>query len=67
VPNVAPNPEGGARWIEYMIDGPGEEILTESGLQPVNPTVVPESGADSVPSNVMDAAEAQSSLGPLEL
>ncbi len=67
VPSVAPNPEGGARWIEYMIDGPGEEILTESGLQLVNPTVVPESGADSVPSSVMDAAEAQSSLGPLEL
>ena len=67
VPSVAPNPEGGARWIEYMIDGPGEEILTESGLQPVNPTVVPEGGADAVPSNVMDAAEAQSNLGPLEL
>jgi molybdate/tungstate transport system substrate-binding protein len=50
-----------------MIDGPGEEILTEKGLQPVNPTVVPESGSDAVPSNVMDAASAQSRLGPLEL
>ncbi|MFC6726022.1 extracellular solute-binding protein, partial [Halobium palmae] len=67
VPSVAPNPELGAKWVEYMVTEPGKEILTDSGFEPVSPAVVPESTEGEVPERVMSHAEARSSLGPLEL
>jgi molybdate/tungstate transport system substrate-binding protein len=67
VPSVANNPERGAQWVEYFATDPGRTILENKGLVPVDPVVVPASGEDAVPDRVMDAASAQSSLGPLEL
>ena len=69
VPSVAQNPDGGARWVESAIADGGEvqQALTEKGLQPVNPAVVPDSGESEVPSNVMTHATAKSKLGPLTL
>lgn len=67
VPSNAPNPEGGARWVEYVVGGAGQQTLAEKGLQPTEPAVVNRSGADAVPANVMDHATARATLGPLEL
>ncbi|MEF8840067.1 MAG: extracellular solute-binding protein [Haloarculaceae archaeon] len=67
VPSVAGNPEAGARWVEFMITGPGREILADRGLVPVTPAVVSEGGRSAVPDRVMSNVDAQSSLGPLEL
>lgn len=67
VPSVTETPDLGAKWVEYMASDAGRAILEEKGLQPVSPIVVPESGEDAVPSNVMRLAEAKTSLGPLEL
>jgi molybdate/tungstate transport system substrate-binding protein len=67
VPNVAPNPEAGAAWIEYFGSDAGQSVLEELGLVPVDPIVVPQSGQDAVPDRVMNVASAKSNLGPLEL
>ncbi|WP_254536224.1 extracellular solute-binding protein [Halomarina litorea] len=67
VPSVAPAPGLGARWVEYMITGPGEQILKDSGFEVVQPAVVPQEAKEQVPSRVMENAEARQSLGPLEL
>ncbi|MFC4358078.1 substrate-binding domain-containing protein [Halobium salinum] len=67
VPSVAPNPELGAQWLEFMLTEPGEQILKDAGFEPVQPAVVPEGAQDAVPERVMENAEARSSLGPLEL
>jgi molybdate/tungstate transport system substrate-binding protein len=67
VPDVAPNPEAGAAWIEYFASDAGQSVLEDLGLVPVDPIVVPQSGEDAVPDRVMDVASAQRSLGPLEL
>jgi molybdate/tungstate transport system substrate-binding protein len=67
VPNVAPNPEAGAAWIEYFGSDEGRSVLEELGLVPVDPIVVPESGQDAVPDRVMNVASAKTNLGPLEL
>ncbi|WP_254279880.1 extracellular solute-binding protein [Haloarcula marina] len=67
VPDVAQASGGGAQWVEYFATDPGRTILEEQGLVPVDPVVVPDSGSDAVPDNVMNVASAQSSLGPLEL
>ena len=67
VPNVAPNPEAGAAWIEYFGSDAGRSVLEELGLVPVDPIVVPQSGQDAVPDRVMNVASAKSNLGPLEL
>ncbi|MFB6082776.1 MAG: extracellular solute-binding protein [Halorientalis sp.] len=67
VPSVARHPENGARWVEYMITEPGERILRNKGLQPVETPAVNAGGADSVPQRVMKHAEAKDTLGPLRL
>ncbi|SHG69296.1 extracellular solute-binding protein [Halobaculum gomorrense] len=67
VPSVAPSPNAGAKWVEYFGTEPGRQILRDQGLQPVDPIVVPASGEDAVPENVMQVASAQETLGPLEL
>lgn len=67
VPNTGHNPENGARWIEYIVGGRGEELLSDAGFQPVSPAVVPKRTEQAVPSNVMEYASAQQRLGPLEL
>jgi len=67
VPSNAPAPENGARWVEYFASEPGRQILRDQGLQPVSPIVVPASGEDAVPDRVMEHAEANQSMGPLEL
>jgi molybdate/tungstate transport system substrate-binding protein len=67
VPSVAENPEAGAAWVEYFATDEGRKILTEQGLVPVDPIVVPQSGKDAVPERVMKVASAQSTLGPLDL
>ncbi|MFB6101114.1 MAG: extracellular solute-binding protein [Haloplanus sp.] len=67
VPNVAKNPENGARWIEYFGSSSGRKFLEQKGLVPVDPIVVPKSGQDAVPDNVMSVATAKTALGPLEL
>ncbi|WP_248896796.1 extracellular solute-binding protein [Haloplanus halobius] len=67
VPSVAENPENGARWAEYFGSDAGRQFLEQKGLVPVDPIVVPQSGQDAVPDNVMEVATAKSSLGPLEL
>jgi molybdate/tungstate transport system substrate-binding protein len=67
VPSVAEAPGLGAKWIEYMSTGEGRRILEDQGLVPVEPAVVPTSGADAVPSNIMEDAAAKSDLGPLNL
>jgi molybdate/tungstate transport system substrate-binding protein len=67
VPSVANAPERGAQWVEYFATDPGRTILEDQGLVPVDPIVVPQSGEESVPDRVLDVAEAQSALGPLEL
>jgi len=67
VPSVAEHPDLGARWVEYMITDPGRKILTDNGLRPVSPAVVPKADADSVPDTVMSNATAEESLGPMTL
>ena len=67
LPDVARNPENGARWIEYMITDPGKQVLREKGLQPVETPAVNASGEGSVPERVMQHAEAKETLGPLQL
>ena len=67
VPSVAAAPDRGAQWVEYFATDPGRAVLEDHGLVPVDPIVVPESSVDAVPGNVLAAASARSSLGPLEL
>ncbi|MFB6353177.1 MAG: substrate-binding domain-containing protein, partial [Halobacteriales archaeon] len=67
VPSVANAPARGAQWVEYFATDPGQAILGDQGLVPVDPVVVPESGSDAVPGRVMTVADARASLGPLEL
>jgi molybdate/tungstate transport system substrate-binding protein len=67
VPSNAKAPELGAKWVEYFATEPGRQVLTDKGLQPVDPIVVPKSGEDAVPDRVMENAEAKENLGPLEL
>jgi len=67
VPSVAEAPGLGAKWVEFVIDGEGQQILKDQGLVPVEPAVVPKSGGDSVSSNIMKYATAKSNLGPLKL
>ncbi len=67
VPGVADAPELGAKWVEFMISGEGQQILTAQGLVPVEPAVVPQSGEDGVPSDLREHATAKSNLGPLKL
>jgi molybdate/tungstate transport system substrate-binding protein len=67
VPGVAQAPQLAARWVEFMINGQGQQILEDQGLVPVEPAVVPASGQDAVPSNVMEHATAKPNLGPLQL
>ncbi|WP_165351484.1 extracellular solute-binding protein [Halogeometricum borinquense] len=67
VPDVADAPNLGAKWVEFMLNGEGQNALEAKGLVPVEPAVVPKSGADAVPSNVMEYATAKSTLGPMEL
>ncbi len=65
VPSVAEAPELGARWVEYMITEPGQQILQDKGLIPKKPAVVTKDG--DVPERVAKHAEAKTSVGPLEL
>ncbi|WP_233741100.1 extracellular solute-binding protein [Halobaculum saliterrae] len=67
VPSNAEAPGRGAQWVEYFATEPGRKVLRNKGLVPVDPIVVPKSGQDAVPDNVMQVANAQRSLGPLEL
>jgi molybdate/tungstate transport system substrate-binding protein len=67
VPNVAENPEAGARWVEYFGSDAGRQFLEQMGLVPVDPIVVPQSGQDAVPDRVLNVATAKSQLGPLSL
>ncbi|WP_254545618.1 extracellular solute-binding protein [Halomarina pelagica] len=67
VPSVAQAPDLGAKWVEYMVTEPGQEILRNSGFDPTSPAVVPKSAESNVPERVMSHAEAKESLGPLEL
>jgi len=67
VPGVAEAPGRGAQWVEFFATEPGREVLRNKGLQPVDPIVVPKSGEDAVPDGVMEVANAQDNLGPLEL
>jgi len=67
VPNVAESPGRGAQWVEYFATDPGRAILEEQGLVPVDPIVVPAASEDAVPDRVMEVANAQENLGPLEL
>jgi molybdate/tungstate transport system substrate-binding protein len=67
VPSVAKAPGRGAQWVEFFASDSGRQILEDKGLVPVDPVVVPKSGKDAVPDNVMEVAEAKTNLGPLEL
>ncbi|NLV15173.1 extracellular solute-binding protein [Haloarcula argentinensis] len=67
VPNVAEAPGRGAQWVEYFASDAGRTVLEDKGLVPVDPIVVPANGEDAVPDRVMNVANAQSNLGPLEL
>lgn len=67
VPSVAEAPKLGARWVEFMITKPGQQILNETGFTPTEPAVVPKSTTDAIPQRVLKNAEAKNSLGPLEL
>lgn len=67
VPSNAEAPRRGAQWVEYFATEPGRKVLRNKGLVPVDPIVVPKSGQDAVPDNVMQVASAHRSLGPLEL
>ncbi len=67
VPGVAAAPGRGAQWVEYFATDPGRSLLEERGLVPVDPIVVPSSAERAVPDRVLDAADTQSSLGPLGL
>ncbi|WP_277554920.1 extracellular solute-binding protein [Halobaculum limi] len=67
VPGVAESPNAGAKWVEYFATDAGRQVLTDLGLVPVDPIVVPAASEDAVPDNVLDVASAQDTLGPLEL
>jgi molybdate/tungstate transport system substrate-binding protein len=67
VPNIAKAPKLGARWVEFMITKPGQQILNETGFTPTEPAVVPKRTPDAVPQGVLKNAEAKNSIGPLEL
>ncbi len=67
VPSVANAPKLGARWVEFMITQPGQQILNETGFNPVQPAVVPKGGQQFVPQPVAKHAEAKRKIGPLQL
>jgi molybdate/tungstate transport system substrate-binding protein len=67
VPSVAEAPERGAQWVEFFGTDPGRTILEEQGLTPVDPIVVPSDTEDAVPDTILEIANAQDSLGPLQL
>lgn len=67
VPSVSTRPANGAAWVAYFATAPGRSALDEHGLRPVEPVVVPASGATGVPGRVMEHAEARGAFGPLSL
>jgi molybdate/tungstate transport system substrate-binding protein len=67
VPSVAEAPERGAQWVEFFGTDPGRTILEEQGLTPVDPIVVPSDTEDAVPDTILEIANGQDSLGPLQL
>ena len=67
VPDVANAPGRGAQWVEFFGSDAGRSILEDNGLVPVDPIVVPASSEDSVSDRVLEVANAQDALGPLQL
>ncbi|WP_050048219.1 extracellular solute-binding protein [Halanaeroarchaeum sulfurireducens] len=67
VPTVAEAPERGAQWVEFFGSDAGRTLLENKGLQPVDPIVVPQDGADAVPDRVRAVAEPKQTLGPMNL
>lgn len=67
VPSVAENPEGGAKWVEFVTGGEGQRLMTDSGFKAVEPAVVPAGTEDAVPDRVLTNARASQRLGPLQL
>lgn len=67
VPSVAGNPEGGAKWVEFVLTGEGREILRANGFGPVAPAVVPARTKEAVPERVLAHVEAREGMGPLQL
>ncbi|MFB6184885.1 MAG: extracellular solute-binding protein [Haloarculaceae archaeon] len=67
VPGVAEAPKLGAKWVNYMITEPGQQILTDNGFAPVAPAVVPKATSSSIPDAVLQNASPKESLGPLKL
>lgn len=67
VPAVAPSPDLGARWVEFVLGPEGREVLRETGFEPIEPAVVPATSEEAVPERVRRQATARSTVGPLEL
>jgi molybdate/tungstate transport system substrate-binding protein len=53
--------------VEYFATEPGRTVLKDMGLVPVDPIVVPKRAEGDVPDRVQSVANAQESLGPLDL
>lgn len=66
VPDAAENPEGGARWIAFLL-GEGRELLDEHGLGTLVPGVVPARTEEAVPDPVRERARSAERVGPTAL
>ncbi len=67
VPTVARSPDRGAHWIAVLLGSTGRDIARETGFEAIDPAVVPDAGASSVPDRVQDHTISRSHLGPLQL
>ncbi|MFB6082001.1 MAG: substrate-binding domain-containing protein [Halanaeroarchaeum sp.] len=67
VPSTAEAPANGARWIEFMTNGDGKQVMRDAGFQPLETPVVPAHAEDAVPDELMEHMSAKAALGPLEL
>lgn len=67
VPSVANNPQGGARWVEFVTGAKGHELMTEYGFEPVTPAIVPARTGAAVPDGVRSNVNPRDNLGPLTL
>lgn len=67
VPSVSRNPEGGAKWVEFLLTREGRDVMHTNGFEPVAPAVVPARTKGAVPERVLARAEAREGVGPLQL
>jgi molybdate/tungstate transport system substrate-binding protein len=67
VPDDAPSPDRGARWVAHLLGDAGRETLEAHGLGTLDAGVVPARTADAVPAPVAERARTAEQVGPVQL